>query len=176
MGFELVVRGFFLSGRPAALLRRAPSEPCVRLVTAHGSSKPRGRHGLLDSPAFAGLKAAVAGGVYQACSVPVRRVVSPVMGEVVGADRPSGGAQPPSFPVVRGLGWLIRAQQVVSAQGTAAVLPGEQAGVVAVEGGFDLASSCDPVDAQWRPTAFVDTSIMPPEEFLCQIHTRIRRV
>src|SRR5437879_4030378 len=100
---------------PAGCPADPPSEPCVRLVTAHGSSKPRGRHGLLDSPAFAGLKAAVAGGVYQACLVPVRWVVSPVMGEVVGADRPSGGAQPPSFPFVRGLGWLIRAQQVVSA-------------------------------------------------------------
>jgi hypothetical protein len=30
------------SGRTAALLRRSPQEPCVRLVTAHGSSKPRG--------------------------------------------------------------------------------------------------------------------------------------
>src|SRR5574338_127035 len=105
-----------------------PSEPCVRFVTAHGSSKPRGRHGLLVAPALAGLEAPVAGGVYQACSVPVRRVVSPVMGEVVGADRPSDGAQPPSFPLVSGLGWLIGAQQVVSAQGTTAILLGEQAG------------------------------------------------
>jgi hypothetical protein len=28
----------------------------------------------------------------------------------------------------------------------------------------------------WRPTAFVDTSIMPLEAFPRQIHTRIRRV
>ena len=31
-------------------------------------------------------EAAVAGGVHEACSVPVRRAASPVVGEVVGGD------------------------------------------------------------------------------------------
>src|SRR5574338_272105 len=54
----------------------------------------------------------------------------------VGPPHCCGG--PPSEPGVR----------FVSAQGTTAILLGEQAGVVAVEGGFDLASSGDPVVAQ----------------------------
>ncbi len=59
------------SGSPGRFPGRGPSEPCVPVVQAHGSSKPRGRCGLgCWHPAFAGLKLAAAGGVYQAGSVP----------------------------------------------------------------------------------------------------------
>jgi hypothetical protein len=34
-----------VAGSPAALLRPGPSEPCVRVIPAHGSSKPRGLAG-----------------------------------------------------------------------------------------------------------------------------------
>src|SRR6266542_2808007 len=51
-------------GSRSALLRSGPLEPCMRLVGAHGSSKPRGRCGLACwHPARAGLELASAGGV-----------------------------------------------------------------------------------------------------------------
>ena len=67
------------AAEPAAPLRRCPStpptsRPCVPLVAAHGSCKPRGRAGWLCRvlPADASAKLAVAGGVYQAGSGIVR--------------------------------------------------------------------------------------------------------
>src|SRR6478735_8213860 len=86
----------------------APSEPCERLIDAHGSSKPRGRCGWRCwRPAFAGLELAAAGGVYQAGAVLVRPTVLVVVDEEVGGDRPAGHAQPPAFPFPRGLGRLV---------------------------------------------------------------------
>src|SRR5664279_5054600 len=86
----------------------APSEPCERLIDAHGSSKPRGRCGWRCwRPAFAGWELAAAGGVDQAGAVLVRPTVLVVVDEVVGGDLPAGHAQPPAFPFPGGLGWLV---------------------------------------------------------------------
>ena len=74
---------------------------------------------------LAGLEPAVAGGVYQACSVAVRRAGLPVVGEIVGGYRPAGDGQPPSFPGQRGLWRLVGVEEVVTAERTAAVLLGE---------------------------------------------------
>src|SRR6266498_2943928 len=68
--------------------------------------------------------------------------------EVVGGYRPPGDLQPPSFPLLRGLGWLFGGEQVVPTQWTAPVLPGEQAQRVGVQRGGDLAPPCGPVPGQ----------------------------
>src|SRR6266545_2731437 len=68
--------------------------------------------------------------------------------EVVGGYRPPGDLEPPSLPLLRGLGWLFGGEQVFPAQWTAPVLPGEQAQRVRVERGVDLASPCGPVPGQ----------------------------
>ncbi|BAH47094.1 putative transposase (plasmid) [Rhodococcus opacus B4] len=140
------------SGSGDALLRPRPLRSVRATFTAHGSSKPQGRHGLLVPPAS--LKAASAGGVHKACRVPLRRVISPVVGEVVGSDCLPDHAEPPAFPFIRGIWRLIGREQVVSAEWTAAVLPSEQAGVVAVERWFDLAPPPDPIVTEvgvvWR--------------------------
>ena len=134
------------SGRRGALLRRAP------LRTVHAT---RRRTRLKQAaracgwwcwhPAFAGLELALAGGVYQADSVPVRRAVLVMVDEVVGGDRPPDHAQPPAFPVPWGLGWLVGGEQVVTAERTATRLPGEQAQVVVVQRGFDPSPPGGPV-------------------------------
>ncbi len=54
--------------------------------------------------------------VYEAGGVTVRRAESPVVDEVLMGDRPWGDSQPPPFPFVRGLGWLVGCEQVVPAQ------------------------------------------------------------
>jgi hypothetical protein len=82
---------------------------------------------------LAGFEPAIAGGVYQACSVAVRRAGLPVVGEIVGGYRPAGDAQPPPFPGQRGLWRLISVEEVVTAKRTAAVLPGEQAQIEGVQ-------------------------------------------
>src|SRR3954452_19898820 len=105
----------------------------VGLLDAHGSSKPRGRCGLkCRHPALAGVQLAAAGGVDQAGSVPILRALLVVVDEVFGGDRPACHALPPAFPVRGGLG-LVGAEQVVTAERAASVLPGEQAQVVAVQ-------------------------------------------
>src|SRR5215467_2364250 len=87
----------------------APSEPCVPLVAAHGSGKPRGRRGLgCGFPALAGMECPLAGCVYEASLVTVGGAGPPVVGEVAGRYRPAGDLQPPSFPLLGGLGWLVR--------------------------------------------------------------------
>ena len=117
-------------GRTGGLPRRSPSEPYVPLVAAYGSSKPRGRAGeLVLGPASAGAKPASAGGVHEAGWIIVRWAGSPVMDEVVRGYRLTGDTKPPSFPVVRGLRWLFGGEQVVPAERTARILPGEQAQV-----------------------------------------------
>jgi hypothetical protein len=85
------------------------SEPCVHLVSAHGSSKPseRFRSTELLGPCRCRLP-----GVDRASERVVRRAVRPV-GGVLPGDRLAGGAVP-LFPFARAL-WLA-----VGAQGQAA--------------------------------------------------------
>jgi hypothetical protein len=83
--------------------------------------------------------------MHKACSVPVRRAVSSVMGEIVGGYRPADGSQPPAFPIARGLRWLVGSKQVFPAERTSTVLPGEQAQVEAVQRGFHLPPPFGPV-------------------------------
>ena len=123
----------------------------MRLVAAHGSSKPQGRCGWWCwHPAFAGLELTPAGGVYQADSVPVRRAVLVMVDEVVSGDCPPDHAQPPAFPFPWRLGWLVGGEQVVTAERTATRLPGEQAQVVVVQRGFYPSPPGDPVADQTR--------------------------
>src|SRR6266567_4698818 len=114
------------SARPSPSFRRVgpagcpadpPSEPCVPLIAAHGSSKPRGRAVWLCRvlPAGAGAKPAVAGGVHEAGWVPADRAGFPVMDKIAGGYRLAGDLQPPPLPVFGGLGWLAGGQQVLPA-------------------------------------------------------------
>src|SRR6266436_9527219 len=91
-------------GRIAGARCRAPasSEPCVRVVPAHGSSKLRGCCRLIlmfRFPALAGLEGALAGCVYQAGLVIAAGAGPPVVGEIAGGYRPAGDLLPPSFPL-----------------------------------------------------------------------------
>ena len=127
----------------------APSEPCMRLINAHGSSKPLGRCGLKCwLPTLAGLYPASAGGVYQAGSSVVRRADPVLVDEVLDGYRLAGDAQPPAFPVAWRLRRLVLGEQVVPTQWAATALPGEQAKVVAVQWGFDPSPSGSPVVGQ----------------------------
>ena len=114
---------------PAGCPAGAPSEPCVPLIAAHGSSKPRGRAGWLcwvlpaeraRSPRW-----------QEACTrrvwSPSAWAGSPVVDKVAGGYRLAGDLQPPPFPLFGGLGWLIGGQQVVPAERAPRVLPGQQA-------------------------------------------------
>jgi len=53
--------------------------------------------------------------VHEAGLVTVGGAGPPVVGEVAGGYRPAGDSQPPLFPLLGWLGWLVRRQQVVSA-------------------------------------------------------------
>jgi hypothetical protein len=76
---------------PARCRTGAPSEPCVPLVAAHGSSKPRGRCRLkCGFLALAGVERPLAGCVHEAGLVTVGRAGPPVMGEVAGGYRLAG--------------------------------------------------------------------------------------
>src|SRR6202050_3380881 len=78
---------------PAGFPARAPSEPCVPLVAAHGSSKPRGRCGLKRGfRALAGVERPLAGCVHEAGLVAVGRAWSAV-GEIAGGYRLGGGGE-----------------------------------------------------------------------------------
>src|SRR6266487_5839977 len=108
---------------PARCRAGAPSEPCVPLVAAHGSSKPRGRCRLkCGFPALADVERPLAGCVHEAGLVTVGRAGSAVVGEIAGGYRLAGDLQPPPFPLLGGLGWLIGGEQVVSAERAAPVL------------------------------------------------------
>src|ERR1700726_3371745 len=102
-------------GSPGRFPAGAPSEPCVPLVAAHGSSKPRGRCRLKRGlPALAGLERPLAGCVHEAGLVTVGWAWSAV-GEIAGGYRLAGDVQPPLFPLLGRLGWLVGGEQVVSA-------------------------------------------------------------
>src|SRR5262249_51234560 len=124
----------------------APSEPCVPVSPAHGSSKPRGRRKVRCwFPGLAGWEPALAGCVHEAELVTGRRAGPPLVGEVAGGYRPAGDLQPPPFPLLGGLGWLIRREQVFPAERAPCVLPGQQAQGVVVQRGFDLLAPGGPV-------------------------------
>src|SRR5262249_12192336 len=149
-----------LDPAPAAATRRvapggcppgAPSEPCVPLVAAHGSSKPRGRRRVRCwFPALAGWEPALAGWVHEAELVTCGRAGPPLVDEVAGGYRLAGDLQPPPFPLLGGLGWLIRCEQVFPAERAPCVLPGQQAQGVVVRRGFDLLAPGGPVRGQGR--------------------------
>src|SRR5271165_3590629 len=86
---------------PAGCPADPPSEPCVPLIAAHGSSKPRGRAVWLYRvlPADAGTKPAMAGGVHEAGWVPASWAGFPVMDKIAGGYRLAGDVQPPPLPV-----------------------------------------------------------------------------
>src|ERR1700737_3628905 len=133
---------------PARCRYEITSEPCVPLIAAHGSSKPRGRCRLKRwLPALAGLERPVAGRVHEAGLVTIGWAWSAV-GEIAGGYRLAGDVQPPSFPLSGRLGWLFGVKQVVPAQRAYPVLPGEQAQGVAVQRGFDLLAPFGPVSGQ----------------------------
>ena len=124
---------------PAHCCAGAPSEPCVRLSPHTAQASPEGVAGWCAG--FLRWRARRLRW-QEAC---IRRVRVPsgvpcpsVVDEVVGGDRPADHAQPPPFPFAGGIGWLVGGEQGVPAERTAAVLPGEQAQVVAVQRGFDL--------------------------------------
>ena len=73
---------------------------------------------------------------------------SPVVDEVVRGYRLAGDLLPPSFPVVRGLRRLIGGEQMIPAERTARILPGEQAQGVIVQRGLDLSPPFGPVVGQ----------------------------
>jgi hypothetical protein len=63
----------------------------------------------------------MAGGVHEAGRAMTGRARSPVVDEVAGGYRLAGDLQPPSFPLLRGLGWLFGGEQVVPAERAAPV-------------------------------------------------------
>src|SRR4029079_7763319 len=108
------------SGSPGALLRRGPLRTARAAFTASSSSKPRDGPGLqCCASASAGLVLALAGGVRKAGGVLARRARSSVMDYVVSDYRLPGDLQPPAFPFVGRLGWLIGGEQLVPAEGAA---------------------------------------------------------
>lgn len=135
---------------PARCRAGAPSEPGERAFPAPRLKQAAGalRVGLPVPAVLAGLEPAVAGGVYQACSVAVRRAGLPVVGEIVGGYRPAGNGQPPPFPGQRGLGWLVGDEEVVTAERTVAILLGEQAQVEGVQRWCDSSAPGGPVVGQ----------------------------
>ena len=74
-------------------------------------------------PALAGLKRPLAGCVHEAGLVTVGWAWSAV-GEIAGGYRPAGDVQPPPFPLLGRLGWLIGREQVIPAERAEPVLPG----------------------------------------------------
>jgi len=74
-------------------------------------------------PALAGVVRPLAGCVHEAGLVTVGRAWSAV-GEIAGGYRLAGDVQPPPFPLLGRLGWLIGGEQVVPAERAEPVLPG----------------------------------------------------
>lgn len=75
-------------------------------------------------PALADVERPLAGCVHEAGLVTVGWAGFPVVGEIAGGYRLAGDLQPPPFPLLGGLGWLAGAEEVVSAERAAPVLPG----------------------------------------------------
>jgi hypothetical protein len=69
----------------------------------------------------------MAGGVHEAGRAAAGEARSSVMDKVAGGYCLAGDLKPPSFPLLRGLWWLIGGEQVIPAERTVPVLPGEQA-------------------------------------------------
>ena len=94
-----------LSGSPDALPRRGPLRTGrAGFPRTSAQASPMGVAG--DGVGFLRLRArrlAVAGDVHEACSVPVRLCRSPVVGEVVGGDRPAGRCSATIVPTRRGI-------------------------------------------------------------------------
>ena len=74
--------------------------------------------------ALAGVERPLAGDVHEAGLVAVGGAGSPVVSEIAGGYRLAGDVQPPPFPLLGGLRWLVGAEQVVPAERAAPVLPG----------------------------------------------------
>ena len=68
---------------------------------------------LFRFPALAGVEPALAGCVHQAGLVITARAGPPVVGVIAGGYRLAGDVQPPLFPLLGGLRWLVSAEQVV---------------------------------------------------------------
>ena len=134
-------------GSRGALLRPAPSEPCVRLVDAHGSSKPRGRCGVLAS-CVCGLGAR--GGRRRVSSGFGHRPACRFRPGGRGSRRrsPCGPRSATTVPTPLRIGVLVGGEQWIAAERTAPGLPGEQAQVVAVERGLDPPPPGGPVVGQ----------------------------
>ena len=136
-------------GRTGGLPRRSPLRTVratrrgIRLKQAAGACRLA-----VLSPASAGAEPASAGGVHEAGLIIVRWAGSPVVDEVVRGYRLTGDLLPPVFPVVRGLRRLVGGEQVIPAQRTARILPGEQAQGVIVQRGLDLSPPFGPVVGQ----------------------------
>src|ERR1017187_3378520 len=137
------------SDSPGALPSRGLLRTARATFAAGSSSKPRGRAGLLCwVPALAGLEPAVAGGVNQAGRASAGGGWSPVVDEVAGGYRLAGDLEPPSFPLLRGLRWLVGGEQMIPAERTVPVLLGEQAERVLIKRGFAAPSPVGPVVGQ----------------------------
>ena len=90
----------------------------------------------------------MAGGVHEAGRAMADWAGSSVVDEVAGGYRLAGDLQPPAFPLLRGLRRLIGGEQVVPAERTTRVLPGEQAQGVVVQWGLGLSPPLGPVLGQ----------------------------
>ena len=73
--------------------------------------------------------------MHEASSVHAHRLISLVVSEVLDSDRPFDDAVPPLLPGVRRVWRAVRADQVLPAERTPRVLPGEQAGDEVVQRG-----------------------------------------
>src|SRR5208337_3759915 len=69
-------------------------------------------------------------------------------GEIAGSYRLAGDLQPPLLPLLGELGWLVGGEQVIPAQRTAPVLPGEQAKGISVQRRLDPLPPFGPVCGQ----------------------------
>src|SRR5260370_3219578 len=98
--FERIRRRGAQSGSSGALpLINNPRVPCVPLVAAHGSGKPRGRCVLKRGlPALAGLEGPLAGCVHEAGLVPPRGGRPPPGGGRAGGSIPARVPAPPPLP------------------------------------------------------------------------------
>src|SRR5918997_1480336 len=121
----------------------------MRLVAAHGSSKPRGQGGrlkLFGTAAGGAGVALVAVSVYETGFVIVRFVAFRC-GDRVFGDRFAGGGQP-LLPFGGGCGLVVGEQQVVPAQWAAALLGLEQPQRGPAQRGWVSAASGVPVVSQ----------------------------